>query len=252
MEIAPLSGPAVLAIGLIVFGAATVKGVAGLGFPLITVPLVANIIGPPAAVVVIAVPTVASNLFMVAQGGGSVTRLRQLAWMIAGLLAGTAVGARALRDISPRLLTVILGIIAVGYAGSALLRLPVRLPSSPRPGVSLTVGAATGLIGGATTIYAPLVSAYVDTMGLARDEFVFWVTALFLIGTSTQVLTYLHAGIYRGNLLWFALLLCLPMLAGTWIGMRVRRRLPPEGFRTLVLVLILLSGVSLLVRAGWR
>src|SRR3972149_2389441 len=124
MEIAPLSGPVLWAVGLIVFAAATIKGVAGLGFPLITVPLVANIIGPPAAVVVIAVPTVASNLFMVAQGGGSATRLRQLAWMTAGRLAGTAVGARALRDISPTLLAVILGIIAVGYAGTALLRLP--------------------------------------------------------------------------------------------------------------------------------
>jgi hypothetical protein len=252
MEIAPLSGPVIWAVGLIVFAAATVKGVAGLGFPLITVPLVANIIGPPAAVVVIAVPTVASNLFMVAQGGGSVIRLRQLAWMIAGLLVGTAVGARALRDISPTLLAVILGVIAVGYAGTALLRLPLRLPASPGPAVSLTVGAATGLLGGATTIYAPLVSAYVDNMRLARDEFVFWVTALFLIGTSTQVLTYLQAGIYRGGLLWFALLLCLPMLVGTWIGTRLRNRVPPEGFRTLVLVLILLSGISLLVRAWWR
>lgn len=251
MEIAPLSGPVLWAVGLIVFAAATVKGVAGLGFPLITVPLVANIIGPPAAVVVIAVPTVASNLFMVAQGGGSVIRLRQLAWMIAGLLAGTVVGARALRDISPTLLAVILGIIAVGYAGTGLLRLPLRLPDSPGPAVSLTVGAATGLLGGATTIYAPLVSAYVDNLRLARDEFVFWVTALFLIGTSTQVLTYMHVGIYRGGLLWFALLLCLPMLVGTWIGTRLRNRVPPAGFRTLVLVLILLSGISLLVRA-WR
>src|SRR3972149_1333296 len=74
----------------IVFGAATVKGVAGLGFPLITVPLVANIVGPHAAVVIIAVPTVASNLFMVAHGGGTVARLRQLAWVIAGLGAGGA------------------------------------------------------------------------------------------------------------------------------------------------------------------
>jgi len=70
MEFVALSTPVLIAIGLIVFGAATVKGVAGLGFPLITVPLVANIVGPHAAVVIIAVPTVASNLFMVAHGEG--------------------------------------------------------------------------------------------------------------------------------------------------------------------------------------
>ena len=251
-DLAALSTPALIAVALIVFGAATVKGVAGLGFPLISVPLVANIIGPHAAVVIIAVPTVASNLFMVAQGGGSVARLRQLGWLIAGLIAGTAVGARLLRDIHPGVLAVILGVIGVVYAGASLIRVPLRLPASPRPALSLGVGASAGLLGGATTIYAPLVAAYVDGLRLAKDEFVFWVTALFLIGTVIQVLTYAQAGIYRGGLLGIALLLCLPMLVGTWIGIRVRDRLAPERFRILVLMLVLLSGLNLIVRALWR
>src|SRR3989304_8815580 len=101
MEFVALSTPVLIAIGLIVFGAATVKGVAGLGFPLITVPLVANIVGPHAAVVIIAVPTGASNLFMVAHGGGTVARLRQLAWLIAGLVAGGAGTRPRPRGINP-------------------------------------------------------------------------------------------------------------------------------------------------------
>ncbi len=252
MEFVALSTPVLIAIGLIVFGAATVKGVAGLGFPLITVPLVANIVGPHAAVVIIAVPTVASNLFMVAHGGGTVARLRQLAWLTAGLVAGAAVSARLLREINPAVLGLILGVIAVGYAGAELVRVPLRLPASPHPGLSLGVGAAAGLLGGSTTIYAPLVAAYVDSLRLAKKEFVFWVTALFLLGTTIQVLTYLQAGIYRGGLLGIALLLCLPMLVGTWIGIRLRDRLSPDRFRTLVLVLVLLSGLNLIVRTLWR
>ncbi|KRT76136.1 MAG: hypothetical protein XU14_C0063G0001, partial [Armatimonadetes bacterium CSP1-3] len=129
MEIPVISQAVMVLIGAIVFGAATVKGVAGLGFPLITVPLVANIVGPHAAVVIIAVPTVASNLFMVAHGGGTVARLRQLAWLIVGLVAGAAVSARLLRDINPAVLGLILGVIAVGYAGAELVRVPLRLPA---------------------------------------------------------------------------------------------------------------------------
>src|SRR3972149_4228385 len=173
MEFVALSTPVLIAIGLIVFGAATVKGVAGLGFPLITVPLVANIVGPHAAVVIIAVPTVASNLFMVAHGGGTVARLRQLAWLIAGLVAGAAVSARLLREINPAALGLILGVIAVSYAGAELVRVPLPL-------------------------------------------------------------------------------LCLPMLVGTWLGIRMRDRLSPDRFRTLVLVLVLLSGFNLIVRTLWR
>lgn len=251
MEIPVIAPPVMVLIGAIVFGAAMVKGVAGLGFPLITVPLVANIVGPHAAVVIIAVPTVVSNLYMVTQGGGSVARLRQLGWLIGGLIAGAAVGARLLRDINPAVLAMILGLIAVSYAGAALIRVPLRLPATPRPASSLGVGAAAGLLGGATTIYAPILAGYLDSMRLAKDEFVFWVTALFLIGTSTQVLTYVQAGIYRGGLLGIALLLCLPMLVGTWIGIRLRGRLAPDRFRILVLVLVLLSGLNLIARVLW-
>lgn len=252
MDFPSISPQVMVLVSAIVFGAATVKGVAGLGFPLIAVPLVANVVGPHAAVVIIVVPTVASNLFMVAQGGGTTGRLRQMGWLILGLVAGAAVGARMLREVNPAVLAAVLGVVAVGYSGVELARLPLRLSSTPPPPLSLGVGAAAGLLGGSTSIYAPLLAAYVDSLRLGKDEFVFWVTALFLIGTSTQVLTYLQVGIYRSGLLGVALWLCLPMLAGTWLGIRLRGRLSPERFRTVVLVLVLLSGANLIVRAFWR
>lgn len=249
----PFVSPLVLTVlTAVVFGAATVKGIAGLGFPLITVPVTANIVGPHAAVVIIAVPTLLSNLFMVLQGGGSTARFRQLAWLVLSLAAGAAVSARLLANLNPAVLALVLGGVAVLYAGPELLRLPLlRFPSNPAPGLSLGVGTAAGLLGGATTIYAPLVAAYLDGLRLARDEFVFWVTAMFLLGTSIQVVTYLQAGIYKGGLLGIALGLCLPMLLGTWLGIRLRGRLTPERFRTLVLVLVFLSGLNLIVRTIW-
>ncbi len=252
MEI-PIISPLVLAVlGLVVFGAATVKGVAGLGFPLITVPVVANIVGPHAAVVIVAVPTLLSNLFMVAHGGGSKARLRQLIWLILGLTAGTVVGAQLLGRLNAGVLAMILGIVSVVYAAATLLRAPLRLPATPPPALSLGVGAAAGVLGGATTIYAPLIAGYLDSVRLVKNEFVFWVTAMFLLGATIQVITFLQAGIYRGGLLSVALLLCLPMLLGTWIGIRLRGRFSPDRFRTLVLALVLLSGLNLIVRAVWR
>jgi len=249
----PVVSPLLLAIlAAVVFGAATVKGVAGLGFPLITVPVTANIVGPHAAVVIIAVPTLLSNLFMVLQGGGSTARLRQLTWLLFSLAAGTVVGARLLGSLNPATLALLLGSVAVAYAGPELLRVPLlRFPANPRPELSLGVGTVAGMLGGATTIYAPLVAAFLDGMRLAKDEFVFWVTAMFLLGTSIQVVTYLQAGIYRGGLLGIALGLCLPMLLGTWLGIRLRGRLTPERFRTVVLVLVLLSGLNLIIRTIW-
>jgi uncharacterized membrane protein YfcA len=37
------------------------------------------------------------------------------------------------------------------------------------------------------------------------------------------------------------------MLAGTWLGVRAYRVIPPQGFRVVLLVLLLASGLSLVI-----
>lgn len=252
MNIPGFPPSALIIVGLIIFLAALVKGVAGMGFPLIAVPLVANVTGPHAAVIIVAVPTVVSNAYMVLQGGGSTARLRQFVWLGVGLILGAVAGARLMHLMNTRVLALILGGLAVGYAGASLIQIPLRIPFAAQPAMGAGIGAAAGLLGGSTTIYAPLLAAYLDSMRLAKDEFVFWITALFLVGTSAQVVTYIQLGIYRGALLWAPLLLCVPMLAGTWMGIRLRERLSHDRFRTFVLLLVLASGFNLLGRALWR
>jgi len=252
MDIPGFPPPALIIVGFIIFVAALVKGVAGMGFPLIAVPVVANIVGPHAAVVIVAVPTVLSNAYMVLQGGGSMMRLRQFAWLAVGLIPGAIAGARLMRLMNTDALALILGVLAAGYAAASLVQIPFHLPGVAQPALSFGVGAAAGLLGGSTTIYAPLLAGYLDSMRLAKDEFVFWITALFLVGTSAQVLTFIKLGIYQGALLWVPLLLCVPMLAGTWAGIRLRKRLSHDRFRTFVLLLVLISGLNLIGRALLR
>jgi uncharacterized protein len=69
---------------------------------------------------------------------------------------------------------------------------------------------------------------------------VFLLTALFLGGTGT---------IGAGTVGLF--LIGLPALAlGTWAGLKLFGKLDETGFRRVVLVLLLVSGVSLLLRLG--
>ena len=54
--------PTVILVVLIVAFAAVVKGGLGIGFPLIATPVVATLVGVRSAVVIMAIPTLVSNL----------------------------------------------------------------------------------------------------------------------------------------------------------------------------------------------
>jgi uncharacterized protein len=236
-----------LLIAVIVAGAAAVKGMMGFGFPLIGVPLLSAIIGPRAAVPVIAVPTLLSNVIMVSRGGAS-RASRHLLLAIAGLAVGTLAGAAAFKALDPRSLSVVVGIVTLGYVAASSLRLTARLPEAAGRRAAPLVGLAAGVLGGATDIFAPLLASYLHLLRLAKRDFVFWITLMFFVSNIVQVGSYFHLGLYAGRVLFLALVSCVPMAIGTWSGLAFQDRLNPQVFTRVVLVVVCLAALNLIVR----
>jgi uncharacterized membrane protein YfcA len=244
-----LSAAQLLAAAAVVLGAAAVKGALGLGFPVITVPVLSALAEPHAGVVLSALPTLASNVFILgAERKKLEARWAEMRWVLGGLIVGSALGARAFQVLNAKVLNTLLGVLAVGYALPGLLRVTwLRLPRASAA-QGLSVGLVAGVLCGTTTIFGPVLAGYLDARGLGRDEFVPWITLAFLVGVLVQVLTFFQVGVYRGGALRAALWLCVPAVAGTALGGWLRRRMPEEGFRTALLGVVLISGVNLLAR----
>lgn len=234
---------------LVVLAAATVKGTVGLGFPVVTVPVLSALSGPHAGVVLSALPTLASNVFILgAERKKLAARWAEMRWVLGGLVVGSAVGARTFQLLSAEALYTLLGVLAVGYALPGLLRWRWLRLGRASATQGLAVGLVAGVLCGTTTIFGPVLAGYLDARGLGRDEFVPWITLAFLVGVLVQVLTFFQVGVYRGAVLRTALWLCVPAAFGTALGGWLRRRMPEEGFRTAMLVVVLVSGVNLLAR----
>lgn len=237
----------VLVLVVIAFAAA-VKGALGFGFPLISVPIAANLIGARTAVVLIAVSVVFSNLLILIRGGGSVAQLRRFAGMLLGVIFGTAIGAQLLRRLDPGVLSMVVGVTAVLFAIVGLWEKTPAVSSRAQVYVGPSVGLVSGVLGGTTGIFAPLIAAYVHSLQLEKRLFVFWLTAAFFVGGVAQTLSYYRLGLYTKALLGYALATFAPVLVGTQIGFRVQDRLPVQTFRRFVLLLVLLSGLNLILR----
>ena len=127
-----------------------------------------------------------------------------------------------------------------------------KLPSASEVGriADGAVGVLNGALGGATGFAGIILTIWCTLRGWPPPEqravfqpvgvAVFLMTALFLGGTGT---------IGQGTVGLF--LIGLPALAlGTWAGLKLFGKLDETGFRRVVLVLLFVSGVSLLLRLG--
>jgi hypothetical protein len=240
-----------LLISLVIAGAAMIKGTMGFGFPLVGIPLLSAIIGPRAAVPMMAVPTLLSNVIMVSRWtpGRASTHLLLA---IAGLAAGTLAGAAVIKALDPRWLSVLVGAVALGYVAATAFRLTALVPEAAGRRAAPVVGLAAGLLGGATGIFAPLLASYLHLLHMAKREFIFWITIMFFVGNIVQVASYAHLGLYAGRVLLLALIGCVPMAVGTWSGMVLQDRLDPEVFGRIVLGIVFIASVNLLVRGLLR
>ena len=233
---------------VVVAFASAVKGALGFGFPLIAVPLTANLIGARPAVVLIAIPVVFSNFLILMRGGGSAEELRRFGGMLAGVVAGTVIGSQLLGRLDPGVVSLIVGISAVLLAVLSWGNLMPPISPKAHRVAGPTVGVAAGVLGGATGIYAPLIAAYVHALQVDKRAFVYWLTAAFFLGGAAQVLSYWRLGLYNWNLVTYAVATFVPVVVGTWLGFWIQDRLPVTLFRRLVLLLVLASGVNLIVR----
>lgn len=238
-----------LAVAFVAIGfAAMVKGAIGFGFPLISVPVVASILDPRTAVVVISIPTLFSNLLIIVRGGGTWAEARRLAALMLTLVLGTVVGAQLLARLDVRALSVIVGLTAVVFAALYAMGADMAFLSRGERYLMPLLGAASGLLGGTTNIYGPVLTSYLLSLRLNKKQFVFWLTLLFSVGSTTQVISFFYLGLYSDRTLAYSLLACIPMGLGLFLGLKLQARLPQRVWNTMVLAVILLSGLNLSVR----
>jgi len=236
-----------LLVLIVIAGAAAVKGTIGFGFPLVAVPLLSVLIGPRAAVPLTAIPTLLSNIMLATRGGGT-RASASLILLLAGVVAGTLAGALLITALDPQVLSIIIGGLALLYVGATALHLTFSMPEPAGRRAAPVIGLLAGLMGGMTGAFAPLLASYLHLLRLAKQEFIFWITVMFLAGNVVQIASYAHLGLYPGPVLTLALVGCVPMAIGTWSGILLQDHLHPETFGRIVLAIVFVASLSLLAQ----
>jgi uncharacterized protein len=248
-QVFALPAVAVAALVAAFFLGGVVKGITGVGLPLVLVPLAAQFIPVPAAVALVSVPMVATNVAQAAEGGRVMATLRQI-WPILFLLViGTFIGVHLLVTIDRRRLSLVLGIGFVFLAALLGLAPRVRLGNRTARWAGPAVGLAAGVLGGMSAMFGPPMIAYLVGIGADPDTFVKQMAIFAFTASVAMLLALGGSGTLSGTDLLVSAMAVIPIQLGMPAGRWLRHRANPALFRLAVLVVLAAGGIDLLHRA---
>jgi uncharacterized membrane protein YfcA len=139
-----------------------------------------------------------------------------------------------------------IGVLLIVYSVYNLAR-PSLTPLTPHPAADGVAGALNGVLSGLTGLGGVIVTVWCQLRGGTKDmQRAVYQPVIFATFVMTTISLAAAGKVTVDTLTLFATTLPV-LLAGLWLGVRLYGRLDDATFRKMVLVLLLLSGLTLVL-----
>jgi len=237
----------VLVIILAVLAGGLVKGTLGFGMPMVALPIIAFIIPPTTAMILLCAPIFLTNFLQIKFKEG-VSSYRFLP-MFLSLVVGLIIGARLILEIDINTIT---QIIAVSIIFAALVNCfgfkINNIKQNYEKIITTIIGFGSGILGGLSTFYGPPMLAYLVAVDLPKEKFVRTVSTMYFIGSFPLYGSLIYYGFATKEDLIFGLILIIPAFISQQIGTKIRDKINHKQFRNLVLFTLIVLGISLFLK----
>lgn len=228
--------------------ASVLHGIAGMGFPLITIGALSGIYGLTASVVLVLVPTAVLNLMAWVGGQGGIWHnvtfyLKQYWLLILVSVIGSALGAYLLLIVNTAYLMLALALVVLWYAITSLLGKKITLPNTLSSLV--IVGFIAGVIGGATNAMSSVLLMYLLSMSDDKYTIIKVGNLCYFVNKLVQAVILKDMILSISTSQWL-LILALTVLSviGIMVGGRIGKSLPAHKFRLLILWVLIGLGLK--------
>lgn len=155
-------------------------------------------------------------------------------------------GALLLKNMDARVLKIIFGIVIIAVSLEMLLRRENTKKPSPILGGAIAVmaGLSCGMFGVGTMLGAYAARLIHDPKACKTN-----LCVIFMVETTVRFVTYIVSGILTMEAVRIALPLLPCVWLGLWLGMRISSKMDEKKARTVVLVMLLISGTALIINS---
>lgn len=226
------------------FVAGLVQGCTGFGLALVAAPLLMWV-SPPVQVVPTIILLSTLNTFIVACDARRHIRIRLLAPLLVGGLIGLPLGIHALRIMPGEYIKILVGLLASAFAAASLAgwRRPVRHETW----ALAPVGILSGVFGGSTSMGGPPIALFLTNQETPKNVFRGTIVCYFLILNCAAAGLFVRSGLLTWDTTAGSAMLAPAMLAGTFVGLRLVRRISEPVFRRFSMALVAIMGLALLI-----
>lgn len=229
------------------FGAAFLKGLTGLGFMSICLPLVSSFTDITVAIPLVIIPSLSSNVIIVAQARRTGESIKRFWPLYVSAFPGLFLGVSVLHQSGNSLAKAVLGIMSIAYALYLLLNVNITVGNKYERFLNVPVGLANGFLNGLTGTQVIPMLPYLISLQLHRDLLVGAINIGFT--ASTLVLLALLGGFdfLSLDIIGISLAGIIPVTLGIYLGGKLRYHISESRFRIAVLLILLLIGINLIL-----
>jgi uncharacterized protein len=232
------------AVFLIAFG----RGAFGGGLAILGVPLLALVIDPITATIMMAPLVSAMDPFGFWAFPPRTWSWRDVAWLAPGMLIGLLLGALFFVSVDPRLVALGIAVVTLWFTVRWFLRerhaRPTGAPVDPPKGL------ACGILAGFTTFIAhggnAPIAIYLLPRGLSKTVYAGTTSALFTFSNTAKLVLYIWLVRQQPEALWLAVLLMPAIPLGVWLGKLLHDRLAEDRLYLFCYLLTAATGLKLL------
>ncbi|MCH8531036.1 MAG: sulfite exporter TauE/SafE family protein [Saccharospirillum sp.] len=226
-----------------------VKGLSGFGMPFIAIPASTIVLNVPItqAMSWVLVSGFATNIVQLFQNRGHWRVLLEIWPLILTLLVTMVFSVQLLSVLESNVLSMILGMVMVISIVSQSRKKWDVAPE--RKTLIFTVsGFASGMIGGLTSFYGFPSLQTLLASGMKKDAFIFSASFLLFAGAVLLAIGLGSQGLMTVQDGFLSIALFIPAVIGMLLGQKIRDRLSLKVFERVVMVVLLLTGLSMLIR----
>jgi uncharacterized membrane protein YfcA len=237
----------IIIIILAVLAGGLVKGTLGFGMPMVALPIIAFIVPPTTAMILLCAPIFLTNFLQIKfrQGVSSYRFLPMFLCLIIGLI----IGARLILEIDVKTITQIIAVSIIFAALVNCFGIKIKnINKNHENTITSLIGFGSGILGGLSTFYGPPMLAYLVAVDLPKEKFVRTVSTMYFIGSFPLYGSLIYYGFATKEDLIFSLILIIPAFIAQQVGTKIRDKFNQKQFRICILITLIILGFSLLVK----
>jgi len=227
----------------------TVKGVVGIGLPLVALPVMANFIPIPKAMALLILPSFATSVWQSFHGGLLAPSVRRFWPLLAGIGAGTIVSVQMLATFDVKVLYLVLGTLVAVFALLLHRRLVFSVPPRAEALLAPVAGAAAGLVGGLSMLFGTVYAIYLSGLRLGKEAMVAAISLANVWATIVLAAAMARFDLFGGADFTASLIALVPSFGGVLLGTWLRGRINEDLFRKTLAVVLFLIGLNLVRKA---